>query len=563
MTTLRAASALLLATAATAALAVGCSSAPAEEDNQADDSALSDIHAPLGYIGKNVARTLVTTPKLKVLDGKTWEITSGNTLGEGWLLPTFGSATWGPKLTSLATGTDCKEGEPSCDPDFLMRTCRVDADCPSGECKPFGPTVTADGQRPKTMCLGYADWWTEAFYDGIVSAKEHVDISSLWLPTDRFTPAIRNGLLRVAARKGPLVTVRIMSGDASDISYLASKSTAAALTELTKGLPADAPLQIYVAEESAATLSWNHSKIIAVDGVSAVAGGHNMHTADYQLADPVSDLSMKLTGPAAASAHKYSNQIWDLACARGNLHGFGLVTFPPKLPCPKHYEPSPAAGDGDATVIAVGRLGARDDNPSDDALLAMIDAAKTTVVMSQEDILGGRIPKTNISVAAAPVALIEHLGAAIGRGADVYLVTSNVDGGLFTTSYSHGWSQAETAQKMGEIMKKKPELFPAGTDIVSLLCEKLHVAGLRLADADRWASGKVFSNHSKFLMVDEKAFYIGSQNLYVSDLAEFGYIVDSAKDAKVAQDTFWAPLWKYSQRSAASGSEAKTCALRQ
>src|SRR6185295_13950865 len=103
---------------------------------------------------------------------------------------------------------------------------------------------------------------------------------------------------------------------------------------------------------------------------------------------------------------------------------------------------------GSTSVISVGRVGAVPDNASDDALLAMVDAAKETVVMSQEDILGGRIPKTNMSVAPPPKALIQRLAFAIGRGVDVYLVTSNVDGGLFTTSYSHGWSAAETVQQM-------------------------------------------------------------------------------------------------------------------
>ena len=541
-------------------LVVGCSSAGAD-DAASGDSALTNVTAPLSPIGKNVAKALLTNPKLAVLEHKTWEISANNTLPDGWLLPTFGSETWGTNLASLPTGTDCVATDANCDPDFLMRTCNADSDCPSGTCQPFGPSVTRDGQTPKNMCLGFADWWTEAFYDGIVSAKEHVDISSLWLPADRFTPAIHNALLRVAARGGPLVTVRVLAGDASDVSYLASRTTSSTLAALTKDLPADAPLAIYVAEESASTLSWNHSKIIATDGVAALVGGHNMHTADYQLKDPVSDLSMKLEGPAAVSAHLYSNQIWDLACARGNLHGFGLETFPANLDCPKHYEPEPTAGTGDSTVIAIGRMGAAADNASDDALLAMVDAAKETVVMSQEDILGGRIPKTNLSVAPPPKALIERLAAAIGRGVDVYLITSNVDGGLFTTSYSHGWSEAETAQQMADIMKARADLFPDGTDIPALLCQKLHVAGLRLADQDRWADGKVFSNHSKFLMIDSKAFYIGSQNLYVSDLAEFGFIVDDASLAAQARDTFWTPLWHYSSRDAASGSEAQSCVI--
>ena len=36
---------------------------------------------------------------------------------------------------------------------------------------------------------------------------------------------------------------------------------------------------------------------------------------------------------------------------------------------------------------------------------------------------------------------------------------------------------------------------------------------------------------AKFMMVDTPAFYVGSQNLYTSDLAEYGYIVDGADAA--------------------------------
>lgn len=553
--------ALRLIPFAALALLAGCSSASVD-DADADNAALSDITAPLSPIGKNVVKTLTGNAKLAVLEHKTWEVSAKNSLPDGWLLPTFGAESWGPALASLPTGTDCVATDDNCDPDFLMRTCDTDSDCPSGSCQPFEPTVTQDGQAPKNMCLGFADWWTEAFYSGIVTAKEHVDISSLWLPADRFTPAIHNALLRVAARKGDPITLRLLAGDASDVSYLAKRSTSSTLAAITKDLPADAPLVIYVAEESAGTLSWNHSKIIATDGKTALVGGHNMHTADYQLKDPVSDLSMKLEGPAAVSAHLYTNQVWDLACARGDFHGFGLVTFPANLDCPKHYEPTPSAGSGSSTVIAMGRLGEQENNASDDAMLAMVDAAQSTVVMDQEDILGGRIPKTNLSVAPPPKALIEHLGSAIARGVDVYLITSNVDGGLFTTSYSHGWTEAETAQQMADIMKAQTGVFPDGTDIPALLCQKLHVAGLRLADQDRWADGKVFSNHSKLLMVDSKAFYIGSQNLYVSDLAEFGFVVDDAAMAQEATDTFWTPLWQYSSRDAVSGSEAKSCVIK-
>ena len=530
-------------------LTAACSSVDGNAQSSDEKVVVAGTDAPLSYVGKSVWKALTTDKKLSALQGKTWDVSAGNALDDGWLLPTFSSDWWGDAVTTLPTGTTCKDGDDQCDPDFHMRTCDADHACPSGTCAPFGPSVTADGQDAKQMCVGYADWFEQAFYDIIVSAEEQVDITSLWLPTDRFLPAIRNGLARLAARGKP-ITVRIMAGDVSDVLQMSTMHTSAALAAVTKGLPDDAPLKIYVAEESASTLSWNHSKIVAADGKIALAGGHNMHTADYQENDPVSDLSMKLSGPAAAAAHRFANQVWDLACTRGNLHGFGMVTYPAKMKCPTHYEPAAATGHGNATVIAAGRLGAVSDNASDAALLAMVDAATTSVVMSQEDILGGRIPKTNLSVAPLPKALLDRLAAAIGRGVDVSLVISNVDGGLFTTSYSHGWTPAETAQQIADYMKSKKDLFPAGTDVAAALCSKLHVAGLRVSNLEKWPDGKVFSNHSKFLMIDSQAFYVGSQNLYTSDLAEFGFIVDSADAAKVATDTFWAPLWSFSQNDA-------------
>ena len=533
-----------------------------EDASVGDESNITQANVPLTYVGKSVVQKLTQTAGLKPLERRTWEVTSGNVLKEGWLLPTFGSEAWGDKLASLPTDTACKEGDAQCDPDFHMRTCKGGAACVSGTCTAFSPTVTRDGEEPKELCVGFGDWFEQAMYDALANAEHYVDITSLWLPADRWVPAIRNGLLRLAARNKPVI-VRILAGDASDIGPLASRTTASSLAELTKGLPADAPLKIYVAEYSAAVLSWNHSKIVAADGKFALVGGHNMHTADYQLKDPVSDLSMRLNGPAAAAAHRYANEVWDAACKRGNLHGFGLVTSPAGLPCPAHIDPpAEPTAEGHTTVITAGRLGAVRDNASDAALLAMVDSAKQRIAMSQEDILGGRIPKTNLAVAAPPAALLDRLAAAIGRGVDVYLVISNVDGGLFTTSYSHGWTAEETAQQMAAIMTTKKDLFPAGTDITALLCDKLHVAGLRVSDMDKWPDGKVFSNHSKFLMIDTTAFYVGSQNLYSSDLAEFGYIVDSPEAAQTANDTFWAPLWSFSKRAAASGSEASKCPFR-
>jgi phosphatidylserine/phosphatidylglycerophosphate/cardiolipin synthase-like enzyme len=540
-------------------VALGCSGGDNAGDE--DSAAVVEGGVTVSYVGKSVMSALTNAPALNALRGRTWELTGGNALADSWLLPTFGQAWWGDKLASLPMDTQCKDDDASCDASFHMRTCDADADCSSGSCAPVAASVASVGAAPTKMCVGYADWYEDAVYSAIIAAEKSVDITALWQPSGRFVAAIHNALAILAA-KGKRVTVRILTGNTTDVGPLASMHTSELLSAITQGLPPDAPLKIYVAKHSASFLSWNHAKMVTVDGRAALVGGHNMTTDDYQLKDPVSDLSMRLTGPAAAAAHRFANELWDVACKRGALHGLGLSTFPDGQNCPGPIEPSRDTGNGGTTVIAAGRLGAVADNASDAALLAMVDAAKTRIVMSQQDILGGRLKPTSLAAEPPPKPLLERLAAAIGRGVDVYLIISNVDGGFFTTSYSHGWTAAETAKGMADVMKAKTDAFPRGSDIVTTLCEKLHVSSLRLSDLDKWPDGKVFANHAKFLMIDTQAFYVGSQNLYSSDLAEFGFIVDSAKAAQVANDTYWSPIWSNAKRIAASGYEASACALR-
>ena len=47
-------------------------------------------------------------------------------------------------------------------------------------------------------------------------------------------------------------------------------------------------------------------------------------------------------------------------------------------------------------------------------------------------------------------------------------------------------------------------------------------------------------------MVDDVACYIGSQNLYVCDLAEWGVLIDSAEKVQEVKAQVWAPCWEVS-----------------
>jgi hypothetical protein len=78
-----------------------------------------------------------------------------------------------------------------------------------------------------------------------------------------------------------------------------------------------AHLAVYVAamrsctgEPGCGQLSWNHTKLLAVDGRAALVGGHNQWSSDYLLHHPVHDLSMVVRGPAAGAAARFADALW-------------------------------------------------------------------------------------------------------------------------------------------------------------------------------------------------------------------------------------------------------------
>ena len=102
-------------------------------------------------------------------------------------------------------------------------------------------------------------------------------------------------------------------------------------------------------------------------------------------------------------------------------------------------------------------------------------------------------------------------------------------------------------------------------EIVTLVCNNLSVTTAKLRrDEASWRldercptyikgegdcnsqSAKIFGLHTKFYMVDDVAFYVGSHNLYSDPLAEFGLIIDDAEAVKEMKKRFWEPFWEVS-----------------
>ena len=51
---------------------------------------------------------------------------------------------------------------------------------------------------------------------------------------------------------------------------------------------------------------------------------------------------------------------------------------------------------------------------------------------------------------------------------------------------------------------------------------------------------------AKHFIVDDIACYIGSQNLYICDLAEWGVVIDNPEQVESIKESYWDPMWKTS-----------------
>ena len=545
---LRAARRLLLPCLLLAACAPASPSATGTSDG-------SELSHGLSYVGQAVLRELDGGEATRDWRGKTWDVTTDNELPDNWL-----QVTPDPRVApGLAYARTCSASEDACDPAFLLLACSSDYECgPSRKCAAVHASVTAPGGVPVQLCVSHSDGLVDDVYDVITSAESFVDLTSLAAPTGRFETGVRNALTYLG-QTGRRVDVRLLFGN-----YPTQlTNTDALLASLTRDLPTGHALRVTIGAFRSSATSWNHAKIVAADGKRAFVGGHNLWQDDYLDVDPVSDLSMFVTGSAAATAQRYADELWAYECGDSwNVTTSHGISGTKGSSCPPAFARVAPVGAGHVAVIGVGRLGAAgSSNASDAAILAMLGAAKQTIRLSQQD-LGP--PHLGILQAASwPTPILQALVAALGRGVDVSLVLSDYDvkahGG---NPYSLGWKPEDVAAKIYETAEASPASFPAGTDVRALLCAHLHVAPLRLSSQAGWADGNSFANHMKLVVVDEVGFYIGSQNLYPADLAEFGYLVDDAPATADLVAKLWAPIWVQSARDSVTGNEASSCSLR-
>ncbi|MFO1060035.1 MAG: hypothetical protein U1E53_24090 [Dongiaceae bacterium] len=533
-----------------------------------------DPAAPRPLLDQLAAELRKTDPAGRYA-GITYDLTRGNALPADWIVqtPDF----WGRHGGELAFFPLTCTG---CEPDFRLPSCRSDADCgPHGRCGQLAAMTPLTYLAGRRFCIGQSDGVVDRFYALMTSARSTVDITTLQpAPDERFMAALRDGVTRLAESGRP-VTLRLLVGqyppDGTD-----ARAVLAQLVRDARAVPG-ARLAVYVAamrsctgEPGCGQFSWNHAKILAVDGRAALVGGHNQWSSDYLIDHPVHDLSMVLQGPAAADAGHFADALWGFVCSHPGDPAVSAVAFRsgdrdlaagclPQLPAPPV-----AAGARGLPVLAVGRLGAgitRDfANQNDLARDLALGAARHSIRIVQQDIgfrLPGALDIVDGGAITWPETTLDRLADLLRSGGDVYIVLSNLGAeGRSKSSYSNGVPLEAVADRIAEAVARRGG--PTGAAATALLCRHLHLAPFRFGPDATWPGNQAIANHGKFWMVDDRAFYIGSDNMYPVDLQEFGYILDDAAAAATLRRRYWDPLWQWSSRAAISGDDAPRCRLR-
>jgi len=325
-------------------------------------------------------------------------------------------------------------------------------------------------------------------------------------------------------------------------------------------------------------VSWNHAKMIAVDGRYLHTGGHNLWDPHYLKQSPVHDLSLEMEGKITHAGHMFANLHWEyIAQKQSKFIGMIVDKLPDNLPMVLRKRvtitefPDDEAGtfppmyrkrlvpkykmEGAYNMLSIGRKGqlGNNDNSSDSAFIAMIESAQTILRLGLQDLGPVCIPGTRMALPGCtwPKTYLNALGRVIWeKGVDVEIVLSNpgsIPGGLSGTeaNYGNGWSCVDVAAEIIKTIKKQ---FPSAEDddLRQKVAENLRICFLRTASGDVWADGNKKGLHSKHFIVDDVCCYIGSQNLYVCDLAEWGVVIDDPEQTQRIKEEYWDEMWKFS-----------------
>jgi len=390
----------------------------------------TDDQTELSHVGESV-RVVLTNHNLAGEQGKTWDYTPDARFGSNWIqIPLMSQL--GKSTSELVVPAFCTKGDDACDEDFGLYTCGAGlpscpADRPSdpeGVCTALKSTVSAPGGTPSELCVGHSVSLYEEVYSTIIQAERYLDISSLELADGIFLAAIRNAITFLDG-KDQTIDIRFLTGLPDFTALHQDRHLQRFMTNVTRDIREPTRLRptrlrITIGQWFHAALrpdvtapedlaSWNHAKIIAVDGRLTLEGGHNWASNAYLKSSPILDASLVVEGDVAKHAHRFLDQQWHYICTSGwGLLGYSgryFVSFPDSRAddcAPVPLMPPGVTGDftqtkDEAALVAatfsVGHLGPiggtrwfSATGTSDAAITAMFDSAKGSIKLALQDL---------------------------------------------------------------------------------------------------------------------------------------------------------------------------------
>ena len=470
------------------------------------------------------------------------------------------------------------------------------------------------GSCDPNQAEGHDDWFAVALGDRLAQTEHFADVLSLREPDGRFLEEFRRAVTALARQKPrqeqqPIV-VRLMLGNVVAWPIDCER----VVRDLTRDIAtADNHnnLRLWVGAWRH-TFSWNHAKMIAVDGQRIHTGGHNLWSQHYLKNNPLHDVSLELEGRSVAEdGHRFANQQWAFVeeedtrkqqsfCGRIPYQTLvSVASFPPSssttmtmtTPTTPRYPPmyrpnvvpdsfreaAAAHISPSGSRLTLGKCGrlVDHDRPSDDALVALLASAQSRIRLALQDLGPRCVPITDYGINIQypgydwPHETLRALAHALwDRRVSVDIVVSNKGaycGGLVGDSLArpNGWTVQQVYDKIvAAVHQEFPETSCRPTTMrrtaaededgdvpppSRVIAERLRVCGLKHKTGDAYEDGTKLGMHTKVFIVDD-AFYCGSQNLYVCDLAEWGVIVDDKETTQRLLQEYWDPMWDCSWR---------------
>jgi len=192
-----------------------------------------------------------------------------------------------------------------------------------------------------------------------------------------------------------------------------------------------------------------------------------------------------------------------------------------------------------------------------------LKSAQKSIKMSLQDLGPIAIPAGGVPVAVPgtgwPERYLESIGRAIyERGVDVEIVLSypnSIPSDLspLDANYGNGWTCVDVAAEIVKAMRNYMQSVNNYDErrLTGLVGINLRVAYMKSSPGNAdWPHQEGngpgttgIGNHAKFFIVDDVAYYVGSQNLYVCDLAEWGLIIDGADQTQKVLKEYWNKIW--------------------